>query len=1050
MTRPVVTPLREAVRTLATSDQSLPEEKKMWEDVGLIIDSGQDIALQMSVPGMSAYKEVDNLIARGVVAEFDLSTWLQKTHDSNVAEMAADNKRKYEGIFSRLDEVRQSLLAGDVIDLDPEVVIKEAVDFSLNQLAAVSDAFSRLEGLPVELHQNIQGNLVAAEAVIKNFIDNPLPQDDQDFAAEIDRLKDVGKAVINIGNAVKESSYLTLPQITPSKKVGYATHIGKLLEDATAVVGSSPTEVVPARAREEMSVREKFEVDRLDTMNLAGQYLRNQPESSGVNPRDRADSLRGAVVKNLSAAKDDNGINFKEVLTKALEDLEQARDAATGIATVEIPNPSGVPVTIRDARGCDVPPTLGIDASMMQFLNAARGALDVIRIEGKPDLESGIKGQVADFVVNFRQSAIDAGIIDGNGNFPKDPLERIEREKKLASLLSKSVTGLTGFLEDNGIPNALNKVSVAKDFQNLNTQNRNVVTVSEVAGRSVIEAEVALKGLTEEQQLEYDRVLDPNLDEKPGWYAAMPWWEQELVTQYAPTIMAGEHTIPTQLWQIVGMKNAFEKTTGVFNPEEGRIDVTQMSKHAGTLASMSEDKGDRLRVATMNAKQAASWIEPGHSLHTNTFNSKKILRAGDFGGVGKGHDPEIVAQTEKVVATVGGQETNTALNALRLSSGANNLDGARNTLTKVRTSFLDAAKGEVDLLSDPATAKNAKEALEVVRANLEPRYKGPFSQFRKAVASVLTGDFGRRGDAKFESALSFLASEKVGILTPQTVEVLSAARDLTKGINATGNNLKALEDGNSGRDVAAAMGRLSYASAQISESRGVDGAMTTILPKEELLSMCAQGKDRTGAMMHEHSSQSLSRALGVPIETVDRSLLSAGHTAQQAGGVRSCGSAVGCFGTRADNQWGLGSILEAAKKQFTGRAKNLFMMIEYASHGTLDHLKLTTASAKNPDVTIGGHPAETEHQKEVAKRKFASQPVLEVQNEALSALKRTSSKFQEGQSGSSESIGDPTETSFVARHPSQRSSLGGSFVERVSEGISSVTPTSNGGGGRGI
>ncbi|CEO16836.1 hypothetical protein RMONA_02140 [Rickettsia monacensis] len=53
----------------------------------------------------------------------------------------------------------------------------------------------------------------------------------------------------------------------------------------------------------------------------------------------------------------------------------------------------------------------------------------------------------------------------------------------------------------------------------------------------VVEAEVAFKGLTEEQKQEYQ-----NRDGK-NWYNVMPEWEKKLVDQYADTIQNGRHVI---------------------------------------------------------------------------------------------------------------------------------------------------------------------------------------------------------------------------------------------------------------------------------------------------------------------------------------------------------------------------------------------------------------------------------------------------------------------------------------------------------------------------
>lgn len=66
-----------------------------------------------------------------------------------------------------------------------------------------------------------------------------------------------------------------------------------------------------------------------------------------------------------------------------------------------------------------------------------------------------------------------------------------------------------------------------------------------------------MKGITEEQKMEYTN----RNNEK--WFTKMPTWEQKLVDRYVEKITSGNHVIPTQLQQIVGMKNAFEKITAI-------------------------------------------------------------------------------------------------------------------------------------------------------------------------------------------------------------------------------------------------------------------------------------------------------------------------------------------------------------------------------------------------------------------------------------------------------------------------------------------------------
>lgn len=71
-------------------------------------------------------------------------------------------------------------------------------------------------------------------------------------------------------------------------------------------------------------------------------------------------------------------------------------------------------------------------------------------------------------------------------------------------------------LENNGVKEVHKKLNVAKDFQNFNDEHCNIVTLSNVKDNTVIEAEVALKGITNEQKEEYQNRADKD------WFKKMP------------------------------------------------------------------------------------------------------------------------------------------------------------------------------------------------------------------------------------------------------------------------------------------------------------------------------------------------------------------------------------------------------------------------------------------------------------------------------------------------------------------------------------------------
>jgi len=386
---------------------------------------------------------------------------------------------------------------------------------------------------------------------------------------------------------------------------------------------------------------DKFKSDKESTIGVIQEFLQSTPKSPTIAPEDLGQYRRDAVTL-VSQGK----------FTEALQTLERLRDAKSGIVMQEITK-DGVPVIIRDARAAKNPPVRETEAFEMQYLNAIRAGMDIAEIAGKPAINTLLQREATEFMQKFSEN-------------------KVLSQEELAGLLKKQIKDLGKILESNGIPDAYKKLNIAKDFQNFNDKHSNIVTVSSIEHNgqkhTVIEAEVAMKGLTESQKKQYESILQSE-GPKPSWYTAMPKWEQALCKKYASKIVAGEHVIPTQLRQIAGMKNAFEKITAI--SAGGELEILHTSKHAGTLASLARDKNARQDITDGNAEQAKEWIGPEKTLHCNTFNS---------GPLGAGDDPEIVRSTKKAMENVGGKETNTAFNSFRYSGFANDLKGTKDTL----------------------------------------------------------------------------------------------------------------------------------------------------------------------------------------------------------------------------------------------------------------------------------------------------------------------------------------------------------------------------------
>ncbi|MFV9936260.1 MAG: hypothetical protein AB8U84_03285 [Rickettsia endosymbiont of Haemaphysalis japonica] len=153
----------------------------------------------------------------------------------------------------------------------------------------------------------------------------------------------------------------------------------------------------------------------------------------------------------------------------------------------------------------------------MQYLHVIRGAIDIAKGKNKPELVLKLNKEAVKFINSF------------------NALNMEKSQENISKNMQAEIDNVAELLGKNGIKNAHKKLNVAKDFQNFNDEHCNIVTLSKVINDEgkehiVVEAEVAFKGLTEEQKQEYQ-----NRDGK-NWYNVMPEWERKLVDQYTDTI----------------------------------------------------------------------------------------------------------------------------------------------------------------------------------------------------------------------------------------------------------------------------------------------------------------------------------------------------------------------------------------------------------------------------------------------------------------------------------------------------------------------------------
>ncbi len=609
------------------------------------------------------------------------------------------------------------------------------------------------------------------------------------------------------------------------------------------------------------SIQEKFQIDKQSTLNAATDFLQTTPTANPIKPEDlrRYRTSAGDLVKSGN-------------YTEALQILETLRDAKTGVVLYELENG----VVARDARNATTPPVRSTEAFEMQYLNAIRAGMDIIDTSNKtPEEKTALKNSLQEKATAFMDSF-------STNNATKS-------QEELAGLLKSEIKEIGKTMEKGGIANAYTKLNIAKDFQNFKDTHSNIVTISTIKDdkgtlHTVVEAEVAMKGLTENQKKQYSSIVN-NTEPKPNWYKAMPTWEQELCKKHAPAILAGTHVIPTQLRQVAGMKNAFEKITAIFNSGElgksGELEVLHTSKHAGTLASLSRDKKARQGITDENARQAQEWVGPNKTLHCNTFNS---------GPVGAGDDPEIVKRTQTAMKNVGGKETNTSFNSARYTTFASDLSGAKDTLNKLVTALPKIDKKNY--------IKDDAKALKAIEAHIKPR--GWFSR-----------TFGLGKPAMpLNDAIQILGDK----IDPKVANVLRGAANLKVSVEQASAIFRFGDAENVSLQTSTKLNQLTQKIDAINPTDKVKGLDFEKVPKEEILNMCASGKDRTGLAEHDQSAQAIATKLGMKVKAIDGQLLKSGHTAQQAGGIYAGGATVGCMGTKSENKAG---IPESRKEALT-------------------------------------------------------------------------------------------------------------------------------------
>lgn len=682
-------------------------------------------------------------------------------------------------------------------------------------------------------------------------------------------------------------------------------------------------------------VRAGFVARQQDVLQDAATYLDNSAllgASDKATKTAKAAGERAAAVASLDSLADlsvrgDQG-SIQRVFSEAIQRYSAAADLENGIERhYSRPHPDGSVTLIRDARALDA--SSGTDHLRddfaRQFLNAARTSMKLCELHGKP-MDGDTTAQFAKLL--------------------QDQLTHLDKAEDPKKAIQECNAALLAFhCKQTGMnpKEAEKEFKQARDYMNFQDQHFDIVTISANkdgrtgAPKVVVEADVMVKELTPQQRSEYEAIAripermelirkradaalagEPlpevlDMPPLPKWYRALPVLEQRLLQEVAGDVAAGTKSIPTQLLDIAGTRNAWVKQVAVADaPAAGTpvaLRVVNETAHCGALYSTSKNQEQAQHIANENARQLKAAL--GGRPHVNTLNSPTFFR---IPNPFSHEERDIVPQTRKALEGVGGAHSGTPFNFIRNVSRADH-DGFKQQLTEI-AGTLDGVAG-----------------LEHVKAYLEGKnVEGEKRGFFGRMADKVTGR-----EVTFEMAQAQIQAAAASNPGDPALKILREAISLRRDIKA-GNPI--FRDGeNHSLTKATTSALLANDVNDVIRGTKTSTLVPGLAQLEPLASVvsCKSGKDRTGVAMFNVAAVSVAHALGQNADQLmetRRVMANTGHEQHRAGEQGATLGNRGIQSTTRDavpDSWGLRDVLNRATANFNkglkysvGKFKSLF------------------------------------------------------------------------------------------------------------------------------
>jgi hypothetical protein len=295
------------------------------------------------------------------------------------------------------------------------------------------------------------------------------------------------------------------------------------------------------------------------------------------------------------------------IYSDIIDAIDTVRDNRMGVIRARsAPNMDGSIGVIRDARAATAPNSDSPESYVMTYINLSRAAellLDqvIAKKAGAAEIEvarAEIRKRAFKAIASLKRG--------GRILMTSNSLQHLSNE------LGSLIAGIKNPDGTSILPDGTKALNAAKDFVNFDDRPFHLTTIFTIHDtknkpRAVIESDVMHLGLTKEIEKEFVLIARSKGETGLAWFDKMPEPKKSLLRVYATKFASGNYVFPTQLADIIGVRNFYSKTVTISEPEGGfrRILSTMHS-----AAPIFYGKGTREAHTLQNLRLIAQFVSP--------------------------------------------------------------------------------------------------------------------------------------------------------------------------------------------------------------------------------------------------------------------------------------------------------------------------------------------------------------------------------------------------------------------------------------------------------